>query len=52
MIYGDFVLLMNIFFIFNNRKITRVSGREKNCLKAETETHQVQKPAPNTSADF
>ena len=31
MIYGDFVLLTNIFFIFNNRKITEFQDEKKNC---------------------
>ena len=26
--------------------------KNKNCVKAETKTSKVQKPAPNTSADF
>ena len=42
-----FVLLTNIFWIFNNRKITEFKGlygeKNKHCVKAKTETYKIQK---------
>ena len=34
--------------------VQRIVQREKNknCVKAETETYKIQKPVPNTLADF
>ena len=41
-----FVLLTNSFLIFNNRKITEFkrlyNEKNKNCVKAETETYKIQ----------
>ena len=57
MIYGHLSCSQNLFLIINYRKIAEFKGlydekKNKNCLKAETETYKVQKPVPNTSADL
>ena len=56
MIYGQMSYSRIFFLIFNNRKIAEFKGydeqKNKNCVKAETETYKVQKPGPNTSADL